>query len=159
MTSREQSKPDRTARAGSAPAPGTSPALAKPLPVATPTSAPFWEGLRRGELRIQRCEVCRAWVFHPRSNCPRCLSPKLAWQTVPGTGRLHTYTIARVPTAPFFADEVPQLLAIIELDEGVRIPSTLVGVTEDEIEIGMPVAPVFEATEGGESVLLRFRKA
>ncbi len=131
---------------------------ARPLPLATPTTAPFWEGLRRGEVRIQRCEACRAFVFYPRSSCPRCLSPELAWQTVSGHGRLHTYTIARQPTAPFFADETPQRLALIELDEGVRIPSTLVGVADDQIEIGMRVVPVFEPTEGGESVLLRFTK-
>ena len=133
--------------------------LAKPLPLATPTTAPFWEGLRRGELRLQRCAQCGTWVFYPRSNCPGCLSPELPWHTVAGTGRLHSFTIARVPTAPFFADEVPQLLALVELDEGVRVPSTLVGVAESEIAIGMRLAPVFERTGGGESVLLRFTKA
>ena len=133
--------------------------IAKPLPLATPTSRPFWEGLRRGEVRIQRCQACDAWVFYPRSNCPECLSPRLAWQTVTGAGRLHTFTIARLPTAPFFADEVPQPLAVVELDEGVRIPSTLVGVALDAIEIGMRLSPVFEPTQGGESVLLRFTKA
>lgn len=133
--------------------------LRKPLPLATATSRPFWEGLRRGEVRIQRCAACRAWVFYPRSNCPSCLSQKLDWQTVSGAGRLHSFTIARLPTAPFFRDEVPQLLALVELDEGVRIPSTLVGVAEDAIEIGMRLVPVFEPTQGGESVLLRFTKA
>ena len=131
----------------------------KPLPLATPTSRPFWEGLRAGEVRLQRCEACRAWVFYPRTNCPECLSPRLAWQTVSGHGSLHAYTLARVPTAPFFAADVPQMLALVELDEGVRIPSTLVGVAEDAIEIGMRVVPVFEPTEGGEGVLLRFTKA
>jgi uncharacterized OB-fold protein len=136
-----------------------STAIAKPLPLATPTSLPFWEGLRRGEVRLQRCEACRAWVFYPRSNCPECLSPRLDWKTVAGTGWLHTFTIARLPTAPFFADEIPQLLAVVELDEGVRIPSTLVGIAQDAIEIGMRLVPVFEPTNGGESVLLRFTKA
>ncbi|MEZ4333776.1 MAG: OB-fold domain-containing protein [Myxococcota bacterium] len=136
----------------------TSP-ISKPLPQATPTAAPFWAGLRAGEVRIQRCEACRAWVFYPRTNCPRCLSTRLAWQTVAGTGRLHAFTIARLPTAPFFVDETPQLLAIIELDEGVRMASTLVGVEEGEVAIGMRLAPVFEPTTGGESVLLRFTRA
>lgn len=142
----------------------TSPAspkisLPKPLPRATPISAPFWEGLRREEVRLQRCRDCLRFVFYPRSNCPGCLSPALDWQTVAGTGRLHTFTVARLPTAPFFADEVPQRLAIVELDEGVHIPSTLVGVEDDEIVIGMRVSPVFERTAGGEGVLLRFTKA
>lgn len=137
----------------------TTTTIEKPLPFATPTSAPFWEGLRRGEVRLQRCEACRAWVFYPRTHCPECLSPKLAWQTVSGRGQVHTFTIARLPTAPFFADETPQLLAIVELDEGVRIPSTLVGIAPEAVSIGMRVVPVFEATEGGEAVLLRFGPA
>jgi uncharacterized OB-fold protein len=141
------------------PNPSANPTLAKPLPQATPTSAPFWQALRRGEVVIQRCESCSAWVFYPRSNCPRCLSTRLVWRKVAGTGRLHTFTIARIATAPFFADETPQRLAVVELDEGVRIPSTLVGIAESEISIGMRLSPVFERTEGGEGVLLRFTKA
>lgn len=137
----------------------TSTPIEKPLPLATPTSAPFWEGLRRGEVRLQRCEACRAFVFYPRTHCPACLSPQLVWQTVSGRGQVHTFTIARLPTAPFFADETPQLLAVIELDEGVHLPSTLVGVAPDSVAVGMRVVPVFERTEGGESVLLRFTRA
>lgn len=130
-----------------------------PLPRPTPTTEPFWEGLRVGEIRIQRCDACSAWVFYPRSNCPRCLSPSLAWQRVSGRGRLHSFTIARLPTAPFFAAAVPQKLALIELDEGVRIPSTLVGVEESEIAVGMRVEPVIERVAGGDAVLLRFTRA
>jgi uncharacterized OB-fold protein len=129
----------------------------KPLPLATPITQPFWEGLRAGEVRLQRCRTCQRWIFYPRSNCPGCLSPDLEWSRVSGHGRLHTFTISRVPTAAFFADEVPQLLAVIELDEGVRLTSTLVEIEEDAIEIGMRVEPVFEATQGGEGVLLRYR--
>ena len=129
----------------------------KPLPLATPTSRPFWEGLRAGEVRLQRCRDCERWIFYPRSNCPGCLSQALEWSSVSGRGVLHTFTISRIPTAAFFADEVPQKLAVIELDEGVRLTSTLVDVDEDEIEIGMRVEPVFEPTEGGEGVLLRYR--
>lgn len=131
----------------------------KPLPLATPTSEPFWQGLRAGEIRIQRCGACEQWIFYPRSHCPACLTPDPEWRTIAGTGRLHTYTISRTPTAVFFADEVPQKIAVVELDEGVRLTTTLVDVAEDAIEIGMRVEPVIEATDGGESVLLRYRPA
>lgn len=133
--------------------------MPKPLPHATETSAPFWEGLRAGEVRLQRCDDCAKWIFYPRSHCPRCLSPSLGWQAVSGRGVLHTFTVAHQPTIPLFADEVPQRLAIVELEEGVRVPSTLVDVEDGVIEIGMPLEPVFEPTEGGEGVLLRFRPA
>jgi hypothetical protein len=131
----------------------------KPRPYATETSRPFWEGLRRGEVRLQRCRACARWVFYPRSHCPGCLSDALAWQTVSGRGRLHTFTISRVPTVAMFADEVPQRLAVVELEEGVRLTSTLVDVDDAQIEIGMALLPVFEPVEGGEGVLLRYRPA
>ena len=115
--------------------------LPKPLPVATETSAPFWEGLRQGEVRLQRCEACGAWVFYPRSNCPRCLAHTLGWQTVSGRGVLHTFTVTSQPTNPLFAEDVPQRLAIVELEEGVHVPSTLVDVDPASIEIGMALEP------------------
>lgn len=133
--------------------------LEKPLPLATPTSRPFWEGLRAREVRIQRCGACGRWIFYPRSHCPGCLAPDPPWERVSGRGRVHSFTIARAPTAAFFADEVPQRLAVIELDEGVRLSSTLVEVDDDAIVVGMPVEPVFDPTDGGEGVLLRFRPA
>jgi uncharacterized OB-fold protein len=132
-------------------------AIPKPLPTATPTSAPFWAGLREGVVRIQHCGPCERFVFYPRSHCPGCLSPDLDWRAVSGLGRLHTFTITSTPTAPMFAEEVPQQLAIVELDEGVRLATTLVGVEPGEIEIGMRLEAVFDPTEGGEGVLLRFR--
>jgi len=133
-------------------------ALTKPIPVPTPTTAPFWAGLKEGVVRIQRCAACDAWVFYPRTRCPRCLSDRLDWRTVSGKGTLVTFTIARQPTAPQFADEVPQKLAVVELDEGVRLTTTLVGVDESEIRIGMRVEPFFDPVTD-EITLLRYRPA
>lgn len=131
--------------------------MPKPAPFATETSRPFWEGLRAGEVRIQRCDACDRWVFYPRSHCPGCLSPALAWRAVSGRGVVHSFTVARVPTVAMFADEVPQKLAIVELEEGVRLATTLVDVPPESIAVGLPVEPVFDPVEGGEGVLLRFR--
>ncbi|HPG26398.1 MAG TPA: Zn-ribbon domain-containing OB-fold protein [Myxococcota bacterium] len=128
----------------------------KPLPRATPTSRPFWDGLRAGEIRIQRCTHCATWIFYPRSHCPHCLAREPEWVVVDGHARLHTFTVAHAPTAPFFADETPQLLAVVELEQGVRITTTLVDVEVPQIRIGMRVRPVFEPTDGGEGVLLRY---
>src|SRR5262245_22251233 len=90
-----------------------------PLPTPTPTSAPFWEGLRDGVFKLQKCDDCSAWVFYPRNRCSHCLSDALSWHEVSGAGTLYTYTIARQPTSPHFAKDVPQRLAVVELDEGV----------------------------------------
>ncbi len=128
--------------------------MEKPLPVPTPTSQPFWDALRERRVSIQRCRDCKTWVFYPRSNCSHCLSRALEWCEVSGNGTLHAFTIARVPTAPFFEDELPQLLAVVELDEGVRLTTTLVNVEPEDIRIGMRVRPVFEPA--GDVTLLRY---
>jgi uncharacterized OB-fold protein len=128
----------------------------KPLPLATPTSAPFWNGLKDGVVRLQRCGTCQSWVFYPRNRCPVCLSDALQWRDVSGIGTLYTYTIARQPTSPHFANEVPQLLAVVELDEGVRLTTTLVNIAPDAIKIGMRVKPYFDHVSD-DVTLLRYQ--
>lgn len=130
----------------------------KPLPTPTPTSAPFWEGLKDGVIRLQKCNDCGVWVFYPRSRCSNCLSDALDWHEVSGTGTLYTFTIARQPTSPHFANEVPQRLAVVELDEGVRLTTTLVNVGEADIRIGMRLKPYFEPVTD-EVTLLRYQPA
>ena len=118
--------------------------LVKPFPRPSPTTRPFWDGLNEREVQIQRCEGCDSWVFYPRTRCPCCLSDQLVWRKVSGLGFLYTYTLARQPTAPHFAEETPQQLAVVELDEGVRMPSTLVNVEPSDIVIGMRLRPYFD---------------
>jgi uncharacterized OB-fold protein/acyl dehydratase len=127
----------------------------KPLPQATTISAPYWEGLKQHEVRIQQCEDYGHWLFFPRTHCPTCGSRRLAWRRVSGEGTLYTYTVARVPTLPEFSDEMPQLLAVVELDEGVHINTTLVGVDPAELSVGMRVRPVFDERPGV-ATLLRY---
>jgi len=132
--------------------------LDKPLPVPTPVTRPFWDGLAERRIRIQRCLDCERWVFYPRSHCSHCLSERLEWREVSGAATLYTYTVTRQPTAPFFADEVPQRLAVVQLDEGVRMTSTLVGVDDADIRIGMRLKPVFDPVSA-DVTMLRFAPA
>ena len=127
----------------------------KPLPQPTTISAPYWEGLKHHEVHIQQCEDHGHWLFFPRTHCPTCGSRRLAWRRVSGEGTLYTYTVARVPTLPEFSDEMPQLLAVVELDEGVHINTTLVGVDLSALTVGMRVRPVFD-DRPGVSTLLRY---
>jgi len=128
----------------------------KPMPVPTDISAPYWEGLKAQRLLIQQCNACEHWVFYPRRHCPRCLAHDLTWRDVSGGASLYSFTVARIPTLPDFADEMPQKLAVIELDEGVRINTTLVGLEEDQIRIGMRLKPVFAEVDAKGTRLLRF---
>lgn len=128
----------------------------KPMPLATEISAPFWEGLRARNLLIQQCNACSHWIFYPRRHCPACLAHDLSWRAVSGGATLYSYTVTRIATLPDFADEMPQKLAVVELDEGVRINTNLVGLGEDEIKIGMRLQPVFAEVDAKGNRLLRF---
>jgi uncharacterized protein len=130
----------------------------RPLPVPTPVSRCYWEGLREHQVRIQYCEPCDRWIFYPRSNCPGCLSPGLEWRTVSGSGSLYSYTVARQPSSKLFAGAGTEILAIVQLDEGPRVTSTLVGVLPEEVRIGCRVLPVFDDVDE-EHTLLRYRVA
>ena len=131
---------------------------AKPRPQPTPTSAPYWDGLARCEVRVQRCDVCGTWVHYPRHRCPSCLSDRLSWHRIDPGGSVYTFTVARRPTHPSFADEVPQIVAVVELEHGVRMTTTLAGVEPDAVRIGLPVTAVFEHGDDGVT-LLRFTRA
>jgi len=124
----------------------------KPLPQPTPISAPYWDGLKAHEVRLQQCAHGH-WLFFPRTHCPTCGSRQLTWKTVSGEGTLYTYTVARVPTLPEFSDEMPQLLAVIELEQGVHINTTLVGVQPETLRIGQRVRPVFDERPGSVTLL------
>jgi uncharacterized OB-fold protein len=87
-----------------------------------------------------------------------CLSDRISWHPVADRGTVYTFTVARRPTAPAFADEVPQLIAVVELEVGVRITTTLVDVNADDVRIGLPVVGVFDTGDDG-ITLLRFRPA
>lgn len=132
--------------------------FSKPLPLPTPVTAPFWEGLAAGRIRLQSCLDCGEWVFYPRSHCNHCLSDQLEWRVVTGNATLYTFTIARQPTSPHFADEVPQLLAVVELEGGIRLTTTLVNVDESAIAVGMKLEPWFDRTADGVT-LLRYQPA
>ena len=126
----------------------------KPLPHPTEISAPYWEGLKAHEVRIQQCDRGHS-LFFPRTHCPTCGSRSLKWSKVSGEGTLYSFTVARIPTMPEFTDEMPQALAVVELREGVRINTTMVGVAPESLKVGMEVRPVFDERPG-EVTLLRF---
>ena len=128
----------------------------KPMPVPTEISAPFWEGLKAERLLIQQCNQCNDWVFYPRRHCPQCFAHDLSWREVSGGATLYSFTVTRIATLPDFADEMPQMLAVIELDQGVRINSNLVGLDESEVKIGMRLQPVFTEVDAKGNRLLRF---
>lgn len=128
----------------------------KPVPVPTPETRPFWDGTAAGELRLQRCRACERHYFPPRPFCPTCLSDDVTWERVGGRGTLHSYVINHRP-APGWDD--PYAIAVVELDEGPRMMTNLVGVdqTPEALVLDMPLAVTFEAR--GDVMLPVFRPA
>jgi uncharacterized protein len=117
--------------------------FARPMPVKTPTTAPFWDALAEHRVVIQYSPSSDAWVFYPRVRAPGTLADDLQWREISGRGTLYAYTVARRPVSPHFADAIPQLLAIVEWDEGPRFSTELVHVEPEHLTIGMRVRPVF----------------
>jgi len=128
---------------------------AKPLPEPSAVSAPFWEGLNAGELRLQRCVTCSRYVFYPRSVCPHCLSDQLEWQTASARGRLYSYTIVRRAMNPAFAADVPYVFAIVELKEGPRVTTNLINCAPEYARVDMPVKAAYDSVTS-EIALLKF---
>jgi uncharacterized protein len=127
----------------------------KPLPVPSEVSAPYWEGLALGELRLQRCGDCGRYVFYPRSVCPHCLGERLEWVPTSGRGRVYSHTIVRRAMNPAFAAEVPYVFAIVELDEGPRVTTNIVGCAPEEVRVDMPVKAAYDSVTS-ELALLKF---
>jgi uncharacterized OB-fold protein len=123
------------------------------LPTPTPTSAPFWDGLRHGILRLQRCSRCAISVYYPRSHCPSCLSPDLSWEVVSPDGVVHSVTILRQPPPGLFPDDQPRVLAIVALDAGPRLPTWLVAADAADVRVGDRVHGVFERIDADHTLL------
>lgn len=120
--------------------------MPKPSPVSNELSKPYWDGCNRGELLFQRCTNCSNAQFYPRSICIRCYSKALTWECSSGVGIVETFTEVHRGVATAFAEEVPYVVALIQLKEGFRLMSNIVG-ARDKLEIGAPVAAEFEQRE------------
>ncbi|HEY7066146.1 MAG TPA: OB-fold domain-containing protein [Chloroflexota bacterium] len=117
---------------------------AKPIPVPSEESGPFWEACRRHEFRLQRCAACRQYWFPPSNVCPECLSDQWAWEPARGRGTVFSFVVFHRVYHAGFRDAVPYPVAIIALDEGPRFLSNVVGCAIEDIRVGMPVEIVFE---------------
>jgi hypothetical protein len=119
------------------------PKAARPVPQATPETQHFWDGTRAGEIRLQRCDACRHVYFPPRPFCPACSSRTVSIFRASGRGRLLSYVINQRPHPAW---DGSYSIAIVELDEGVRMMSNVVGCpqTPEALILDMPLEATFE---------------
>jgi uncharacterized protein len=132
---------------------------AKPLPEATPVSAPFWQALAEHRILVQFSPSLGRYVFYPRALAPGTLADDLQWREIDGAAAVYMFTVARRPTGPPWADAVPQILAVVEWDAGPRFSTELVDVDPGDVRIGMRVSPVFCDIAGAGVTLLKYRPA
>jgi uncharacterized OB-fold protein len=105
-------------------------------------SEPFWAATREGRLVIQRCTTCGTYVWTPQMACRQCRTETLEWTDVAGLGTVYTYVVLHRSAIP--AIDAPYVIAVVELDEGARLLTNIIGVDPGEVRIGMRVEVAFE---------------
>jgi len=114
----------------------------KPLPIPDDDTREFWEGCKKHELLIQKCEDCATFRFPPRTMCYKCLSTNFKWIKSSGRGEVYTFSNIFVPFGPGW--EKPYVLAIIQLEENVKMISNVIDCDPEVVGIGMKVAVCFD---------------
>lgn len=117
----------------------------KPLPPVAADTEYFWNQCRSERFMIQRCQRCGAYQFYPRSHCSTCHHPELDWCEASGRGTVKTHTVVyRAPSAAFQQD-VPYVLALVDLEEGVRVMLNVIGCAPEAVHAGMPIHLVYQS--------------
>ncbi len=126
----------------------------RPLPDTRNAGAKFWSAAAEGALLVPKCNACTRTFWHPRPRCPHCGSERVDWIRGSGKGTIHTYTVVRQSGDPYFKTKLPYAVAMIELDEGVRLMSNIVETPLEALRIGMRVEVVFEPSSEGMAIPL-----
>jgi uncharacterized OB-fold protein len=124
----------------------------KPLPKPAPESVPYWEAAKEHQLKLPRCHSCQKFWFPPSKSCPHCLSGDFSFQAVSGRGKVYSFVTFHRVYHPAFAGEVPYVVALVELEEGPRLLSNIVGVKPEAVSCDMAVKVVFDDVAGDVSV-------
>lgn len=119
-----------------------------PLPQPDLDTQPFWDGCQEGTFLVPRCRSCRATRWPPGPMCPECQSSETEWIESSGRGTVYSWVVATHPVHEVLVDQVPYVVGLIELEEGVRVVGNVEGYPPDEVEAGMLVELFFEEVEG-----------
>jgi uncharacterized OB-fold protein len=120
----------------------------KPIPRPSPESVPFWEAAKEKRLLLPHCSHCRQFFFPPSQRCRHCLSQDVAWVESKGTGRIYSFVIYHRSYHPAFEGDIPYVVAIVELDEGVRLLSNILGTPPETVRCDQRVRVTFQQREG-----------
>ncbi|MDT5249020.1 MAG: uncharacterized protein QOJ28_1654 [Mycobacterium sp.] len=118
------------------------------IPAIDSASAPYWEAARQGRLLIAKCAACERVHHYPRPFCPYCWSEHVQPVQAKGTGTLYTYSTVYVNDLAPFKERLHYVAALVELDEGPRLMTTIEGVEPERLRVGMAVTAVFRPVDG-----------
>lgn len=127
-----------------------------PAPEPTPETLPYWTAAANGELQLPRCRSCRQFHFYPRGSCPHCHSIDLEWQAVSGSATLYSYVINYRPPAAF-RDRGPMVIAVVELNEGPRMLTNIVGVDPEPEQLSLDMELIVDFEPRGDYAIPVFR--
>lgn len=126
-----------------------------------PDTEPFWEATKDRELKYQTCNQCNNVIFYPRGHCPSCGFNGTTWNVSKGEGSVYTFSVVMQSRHPAFKDLGPYAVAYVDLDEGFRIMTNIVGVDEPikSIQCGMRVKLIWKDQGEGKIALPMFEPA
>ena len=116
----------------------------KPLPQISSDTRAFWEGCRRHVFRIQKCANCGQIRWPSSFLCPHCLSDETKWIEASGRGVVYSYVVYHVAYDPSFEDDLPYVVALVEMDEGFRFLTNIVECNPEEVHCGMAVETLWD---------------
>jgi len=116
----------------------------KPVPVVNPWARPFWEAAKEKRLIIQQCKDCEKHIFYPRIACPHCFSDQVDWVEASGKGNVYSFTVVNNNAPSAFIPDIPYVIAVVKLEEGVQMLSNIVGCDPEAVTCDMPVEVTFE---------------
>lgn len=128
--------------------------MARLEPPSSDVAAPFWEATRDRRLLLQWCKVCAQSIHYPREFCPVCLGEDYEWRDSPGQGEIYAFNVMHRPGNRGMADQVPYVIALVTLDEGVRMVTNIVGEEPASLRVGMRVDVTWEALSDGRNLPL-----
>ncbi|MGH2809009.1 MAG: Zn-ribbon domain-containing OB-fold protein [Actinomycetota bacterium] len=123
-------------------------------PPPSQTGEPFWAATKDHEFVIQHCTSCNRAIHYPRDICPHCHSLELEFRPASGNGEVYAFSVMHRPGNPSMQDRVPYVVALIDLDEGARMMSNVVGCEPAEVRVGMPVQVTWEDLSDGRALPL-----
>ncbi|HEX5020619.1 MAG TPA: OB-fold domain-containing protein [Candidatus Binatia bacterium] len=130
----------------------------KPLPVLDIEGRFFWESCKKHEMALQQCVSCKQFRYPPRSLCPRCHSPEAQWTPISGRGQVYVALVMCHSYSPAWEHDMPYNISLIDLEEGVRMWSNVIGCLAEEVKIGYHVEISYDDVND-DITLPKFRKA